>query len=292
MATLSNLINALRPSKAPNLPNAPREGYSAGYFDQYSNVLRLYFNQIDNFLSGLLTGTGGAAIKFPYAQMHYDEEVILGSALTTTSTTPITVTSTANYTAPGVILIGTELIKYTTILNSTTFDGTITRGAYGTTKAAHAIGAAVTSGQGTTAGTRTAAIFNKIDYDNGITLTPPSSIFTCTIPGIYNIQFSSQFSNSDTSADNVTMWYVVNGADIPASSGIVAVPGSHGGFSGQTIVGWNGLQELNVGDTFELYWITNSGNSVMTTYPAGVIAGVHPTSPAVIISFQFVSALY
>ena len=37
----------LRSSKAPNLPNAPREGYNANYFDQYSNVLRLYFNQLD-----------------------------------------------------------------------------------------------------------------------------------------------------------------------------------------------------------------------------------------------------
>jgi hypothetical protein len=56
----------LRPSKAPNLPNAPREGYNANYFDQYSNVLRLYFNQIDNFGSSLLNGSGGGSITFPY----------------------------------------------------------------------------------------------------------------------------------------------------------------------------------------------------------------------------------
>ena len=56
----------LRPSKAPNLPNAPREGYSFGYFDQYSNVLRLYFNQVDNFGASLLNGSGGGSITFPY----------------------------------------------------------------------------------------------------------------------------------------------------------------------------------------------------------------------------------
>jgi len=56
----------LRPSKAPNLPNAPREGYNFGYFDQYSNVLRLYFNQIDNFGASLLNGSGGGSITFPY----------------------------------------------------------------------------------------------------------------------------------------------------------------------------------------------------------------------------------
>ena len=56
----------IRPSKAPNLPNAPREGYNFGYFDQYSNVLRLYFNQIDNFGASLLNGSGGGSITFPY----------------------------------------------------------------------------------------------------------------------------------------------------------------------------------------------------------------------------------
>jgi hypothetical protein len=55
----------LRPPKAPNLPNAPMEGYSPGYFDQYSNVLRLYFNQIDN-LGSLIAGQGGALLSNPY----------------------------------------------------------------------------------------------------------------------------------------------------------------------------------------------------------------------------------
>jgi hypothetical protein len=56
----------IRPSKAPNLPNAPIQGYSANYFDQYSNVLRLYFNQIDNFGASLLNGSGGGSLTFPY----------------------------------------------------------------------------------------------------------------------------------------------------------------------------------------------------------------------------------
>ena len=56
----------IRPSKAPNLPNAPIQGYNANYFDQYSNVLRLYFNQIDNFGASLLNGSGGGSVTFPY----------------------------------------------------------------------------------------------------------------------------------------------------------------------------------------------------------------------------------
>ena len=56
----------IRPPKAPNLPNAPIAGYSTNYFDQYSNVLRLYFNQIDNFGASLLNGSGGGSVTFPY----------------------------------------------------------------------------------------------------------------------------------------------------------------------------------------------------------------------------------
>jgi len=56
---------ALRPPKAPNLPNAPIQRYNANYFDQYSNVLRLYFNQIDNFAQPFSSNTGGSLLQFP-----------------------------------------------------------------------------------------------------------------------------------------------------------------------------------------------------------------------------------
>lgn len=71
----------LRPPKAPNLPNAPREGYNFGYFDQFSNVLRLYFNQVDNFTQGLaipLSGTttqrpvDSVQVPLPIGQFYYD----------------------------------------------------------------------------------------------------------------------------------------------------------------------------------------------------------------------------
>jgi len=71
----------LRAPKAPNLPNAPMEGYSFSYFDQYSNVLRLYFNQIDNFtqaaaipLSGITAQRPVSTAQAPLAigQIYYD----------------------------------------------------------------------------------------------------------------------------------------------------------------------------------------------------------------------------
>ena len=55
----------LRPPKAPNLPIAPVD-YRQQYLDQLNNVLRLYFNEIDNFGFGLLNTAGGGGLSFPH----------------------------------------------------------------------------------------------------------------------------------------------------------------------------------------------------------------------------------
>jgi hypothetical protein len=53
------------PPKAPNLPIGPVE-YSQQFTDQYSNVLRLYFNQIDNFAQPFTQQNGGSYLRFPF----------------------------------------------------------------------------------------------------------------------------------------------------------------------------------------------------------------------------------
>lgn len=50
---------------APNLPLATTL-YERQYQDQFSNVLRLYFNQLDNAFGSLLGPTGGKYLRFPY----------------------------------------------------------------------------------------------------------------------------------------------------------------------------------------------------------------------------------
>jgi hypothetical protein len=44
----------LRASKAPNLPIAPVE-YHREYFDQFNNLLRLYFNEVDSINTVMAT---------------------------------------------------------------------------------------------------------------------------------------------------------------------------------------------------------------------------------------------
>lgn len=54
----------LRSPVAPNIPLAPIE-YQQGYHDQTANVLRLYFNQLNNLTQQLTGPTGGGYLKFP-----------------------------------------------------------------------------------------------------------------------------------------------------------------------------------------------------------------------------------
>jgi hypothetical protein len=283
---------ALRPPKAPNLPIAP-VSYSQQYQDQLLNVLRLYFNEIDNFAQPLSSGIGGAFIQFPYGAFHYDKTTALTSGITNISTTPIPVTSTDGFSSSGAILIGTEIIKYTAT-TATTFAGTITRGAYGTSNSAHSTGAQVSSVLGTTAATATPMYLNTTDFDHGVTISNASltSKITFQYAGVYNVQFSAQLSNSASADDNVTIWLRQNGVDVPASAGISSVPGKHGSTSGAIISAWNVFISANANDYIELYWATDGGTSVVATYPASTTAPVHPISPALIVTVSFVSSLY
>lgn len=49
----------------PNLPRAPGS-YSPQAQEQYSNVLRLFFNQLTNFNQLLTADTGGGLLRFPF----------------------------------------------------------------------------------------------------------------------------------------------------------------------------------------------------------------------------------
>lgn len=58
MALLTNLIKRF---KAPALPQADSV-YSAQYFDKFNSILRLYFNQLDQFLGDLVASSGSGVV--------------------------------------------------------------------------------------------------------------------------------------------------------------------------------------------------------------------------------------
>ena len=273
----------------PNLPLGT-EQYDRRYQDQFTNVLRLYFNQLKNALSELLNTQGGKYLNFPYGAFHQDGTTTLSSNITNVSTTPISVASTAAFPSSGYILIGNEIISYTT-KTATTFDGTITRGVLGTTNVAHTAGAAISEVQGTGSPTAIGVVlFNNTDYSNGVAASADYSKVIFDNAGLYNIQLSVQLLNFTTTDDNVTIWLRKNGTDVAASAGIVGVPSKHGSTPGAIIASWNYFLDVAATDSVQLAWSTDSGDSVIATYPAGT-SPVHPVSPALIFTAQFVSAL-
>lgn len=280
----------LIPPKAPRLPVAPLE-YDKVMLDEENNILRLYFNTIDNFGQSLNSSIGGAFLQFPYGAFHQDGNTTLTANMTNVSTTAIQVVSTAGFVPVGALLIGSELILYTG-KTSTTFTG-ITRGAYSTTNVAHAIGDAATEALGTTSPTTSVAFpFTSTDASNNVSLqTVDNTKITFAVSGYYNLQFSAQLLNYSTSDDNVVFWWRLNGVDVPYSAGIQAVGSKHGSFPGASIVAWNILLAINSTDYVQLVFASDSGNTVVATYPPGT-APVHPASPSVILTATFVSALF
>jgi hypothetical protein len=93
MATPSK-TGALLPPKAPNLPIGPVD-YSQQYQDEFGNVLRLYFNQIDNFCQPFASNTGGQYLKFPNGSF-YNTANVTAAANSTAYTVPFTQTVTSN----------------------------------------------------------------------------------------------------------------------------------------------------------------------------------------------------
>lgn len=293
MSFIVTTDNQLDKVAAPNLPLAPDQ-WDRRYQDQFANVLRLYFNRLDDFLARLNTGSvaiDGAGIRFPNGAFYQDGYTTLTANMTNTSTAPIQVASTAGFIDSGGLIIGNEIIKYTG-KTATTFTG-ITRGAYGSTNVAHTAGVAVSEAQ-TLASAAVSAPLTLLQttVSNGVSIDPTDKTkIVHGTAGIYNIQFSIQMLTFDNTIDNVTIWFRQNGADIPYSAGIATVPAIHGGNPGTAIISWNLVLPLNAGDYIQLIYASQTGNTVAATYPPGT-APVHPASPSIIVTSTFVSALY
>ena len=58
-------MTRLATTRPPFLPVAPAE-YETRFHNQHSDVLRLYFNQLDNILASVLAPRGGKWLDFPY----------------------------------------------------------------------------------------------------------------------------------------------------------------------------------------------------------------------------------
>lgn len=222
-----------------------------------------------------------ASINLGYGQFIQNGSTALTAGMSNNSTDPIQVTSTNEFSSAGYLIIEQEIVEYTG-KTATTFTG-ITRGVKGTTNVSHDPGDPVTECAAVASGTVSQAIaYDSTVYSNKITVENNSEI-TFDAAGVYNVQFSLQFLNFTTSLDDVTVWFKKNGSDIALSSSIQQVGAKHGSSPGAVILALNSLVDVSANDYIQLFWSSDSGNTVLGTFPAGT-SPTHPVSPAAIVT--------
>lgn len=124
---------------------------------------------------------------------------------------------------------------------------------------------------------------NSSDPDNdGVVVTEGSKIYPTT-PGVYNISFSAQVSNTDSQLHDASFWYRKNGADVPYSASILSIPNKHGSVNGRVIFYVDIVLRLEPTDYIQLAWSATNTALSLETIPAGTIAP-SPVSPSVICS--------
>jgi len=222
-----------------------------------------------------------SSLDLVYGQFLQDGETELTAPMSNNSVDPIQVTSTTNFQAPGYLIVGQEVVAYTGV-TATTFTG-ITRGVKGTTNTSHNISDKVTEAAAVANGSTSQSIGLDITvYNNKVSVESNNEI-TFETTGVYNVQFSLQFLNYTTSDDNVTVWFKKNGSDIAYSASVQLVPPKHGSSPGATILALNSLVDAVPDDYIQIQWTSDSGNTVLGTFPSGT-SPVHPTSPAAIVT--------
>lgn len=137
------------------------------------------------------------------------------------------------------------------------------------------------------ANTAYAMTLDTTDYTNGVTISNSSRI-NVKNAGVYNLQWSGQFNNTDTQIHDVNVWLRKNGTDIAGSTGVISVPNSHGGVDGHIISGWNYFLQLAADDYIELYWTSSSTQVSLQFYPTGT-SPTRPSTASLIATMNMVS---
>jgi hypothetical protein len=202
--------------------------YSSQFHEQFTNVLRLYFSQVDNGNGALFGVNGGQYLENPHiAAQNTDDQY-----------------ATADDTA-------------------------------------------------------TLVVFDVLDSTSGFTLDP-SGYAQANQNGVYKIDYSLQFANTDNAQHDAFVWLQVNGTVVPGSSSRFTIPARKSAGVFGYIVGYSSITfEIQKDDEIRLWWATEKAYS--TTGPVNGVylealaaqtsPYIRPANPSAIGSIVFVSRL-
>jgi len=171
-------------TKAPALPFAPVQ-YDRTYQDTTHNILRQYFNTLDNVTGQLLANAGGHFLTFPHIAAQ---------------------DSTDQYA---------------------TADDTPTK-----------------------------VLWDTLNSGLGFTLNLNSTA-TPEYTGVYNIEFTLQFFNTDNQIHDAYVWLRIDNVDVNGSGSIFSIPNSHGGTPGALAASSNVTFQITGGEEVALWWATD-----------------------------------
>ena len=135
-----------------------------------------------------------------------------------------------------------------------------------------------------------AVTFNTTDFSNGVTIASGSRI-TVADSGIWNLQFSIQFTNTTNASQDVDVWFRVNGTNSANSNSRFGfAPRKGAGDPYHTIAAINYFLTLNANDYVEIMWRTTDVGVTIEHYAAGT-SPTRPAVPSAIATISFVSNL-
>lgn len=157
------------------------------------------------------------------------------------------------------------------------------------------------TGTGVTAGTRIVSQTSGTNGGTGVYVVSASQTVASTTitgtcksilrvfrPGVYNIQFSIQFVNTDSNIHDTDVWLRKNGVDVADTNSQFSIPNRHGSVDGHLIGALNLYAQLNADDYVELMWAT-SDPSTTIQYLAAQSNPTRPLTPSVITTISCVS---
>lgn len=133
-----------------------------------------------------------------------------------------------------------------------------------------------------------AMTFNTTDYSEGVSITSSSRI-TAGYSGLYNLQFSSQFTNTDSAEQDISIWFRKNGSDIASSNSEFTINKKHGSLDGRLIAGLNFFVALAKNDYIEIMWSATNTTVSMQQIPAQT-SPTRPATPSVIATLSYLSS--
>lgn len=125
---------------------------------------------------------------------------------------------------------------------------------------------------------------NSDASNNQVQIGSTSSQIKVLNAGIYNVQFSAQFDKTDGGKDDVSVWFLKNGVNIPDSNSIFSLEGNND----KLIAALNLMVNLGVNDYIQIAW-ASADLDLSLHFDAAGTSPTRPQTPSVIITLQQVA---